>query len=107
MQQITERLQREVVASENREKSMEEELIMSIEEEKKMYGKQDQLNSTRLALQDLKAQLEDAMSLYDELNQLQKKFTALQSNLEIEQLENQFLKEELAALKKIKPESIS
>ena len=100
MQQLIERMQCEAVASGNREKSMEDELVYSMEEEKKSYGIQQQLNSAQLALEDLKNQLKESMSLYEELNLLQRKTAELESMLELLQLDNGFLKEEIQTLKK-------
>ena len=48
-------------------------------------------------------ELKEAVELYHEISDLQKKNTELESALEMANLDNQFLKEELEALRKRQP----
>jgi chromosome segregation ATPase len=83
-----------------REASMEQELIDVISIEKSYYEIKEEFNSTKTALHDITEQMNEAASIYQQCISLKKKVTELESNLEIVNLDNQFLKEELSQNKK-------
>jgi hypothetical protein len=87
------------IGAAKRENALEEELIQSITIEKEYYTINEQLKSTLIELEDTNNQLTDAVGLYKKLKDMKKRITELESNLEILQLDNQFLKEELEQLK--------
>jgi hypothetical protein len=82
-----------------RENAMEEELIQNIAIEKEYYHLHEQLKSSMIALEDTNNQLSDAVGMYKKLKDMKNKIAALESNLEIAQLDNQFLKQELEEIK--------
>jgi len=82
-----------------RENAMEEELIQSIAIEKEYYNLHEQLKSSMIALEDTNNQLSDAVGMYKKLKDMKNRIVALESSLEIAQLDNQFLKEELEEIK--------
>lgn len=79
-----------------REASMEQELIDVIGIEKSYYEIKEEFISTKTALQDINEQMNEAASIYQQCISLKKKVTELESNLEIVNLDNQFLKVELS-----------
>jgi hypothetical protein len=83
-----------------REASMEQELIDVIGIEKSYYEIKEEFISTKTALQDINEQMNEAASIYQQCISLKKKVTELESNLEIVNLDNQFLKVELSQNKK-------
>ena len=78
-----------------REIALEDELIQTIQTETAYYELRDQFKSSKAAFDDINSQLEDMSLLYRELADLKSKVTELESNLEIVNLDNQFLKEDL------------
>ena len=78
-----------------REIALEDELIQTIQTETAYYELRDQFKSSKAAFDDINSQLEDMSLLYRELADLKSKVTELESNLEIANLDNQFLKEDL------------
>ncbi len=82
-----------------REASMEQEMIDSIKIEQSYYEIRDEFNSNKLALNDLNQQMNEAVALYHQITDLKKKITSLQSDVEISNLDNRFLKEELIKYK--------
>ena len=78
-----------------REASMEEEMIDSMKAEKSYYEIREEFKSNKLALNDLNQQMNEAVALYHQITDLKNKITSLQSDLEISNLDNKFLKEEL------------
>ena len=82
-----------------REASIEQELIDGIATEKSYYEIKEEFNSTKAALQDINEQMNEAATIYQQLVLMKKKVAELESNLEIANLDNQFLKEELHKLR--------
>ncbi len=78
-----------------REASMEEEMIDSMKAEKSYYEIREEFKSNKLALNDLNQQMNEVVALYHQITDLKNKITSLQSDLEISNLDNKFLKEEL------------
>jgi len=78
-----------------REIALEDEMIQTIQTETAYYELRDQFKSSKAAFDDINSQLEDMSLLYRELADLKSKVTELESNLEIVNLDNQFLKEDL------------
>ena len=78
-----------------REIALEDEMIQTIQTETAYYELRDQFKSSKAAFDDINSQLEDMSLLYRELADLKSKVTELESNLEIANLDNQFLKEDL------------
>ena len=91
--------QQKNVGALKRENAIEEELIQSIAIEKEYYSLHEQLKSTMTALEDTNNQLSDAVGMYKKLKDMKNRIAALESSLEIAQLDNQFLKEELEEIK--------
>jgi len=86
--------EREVAAANRRELSMETEMIESLQMEKDYYTLSDKLKSTRAALEDVSEQFAEASALFREVATLKSTIAELESKLEIESLDNQFLREE-------------
>ena len=86
-----------------REASMEDEMLQSIEGESAFYQLQKKLESNEIEINKQMWELKEAVELYHEISDLQKKNTELESALEMANLDNQFLKEELEALRKRQP----
>ena len=86
-----------------REASMEDEMLQSIEGESAFYQLQKKLESNEIEINKQMRELKEAVELYHEISDLQKKNTELESALEIANLDNQFLKEELEELRKRQP----
>ncbi len=82
-----------------REASMEEEMLQSIEGESAFYQLQKKLESNEIEINKQMRELKEAVELYHEISDLQKKNTELESALEMANLDNQFLKEELEELR--------
>jgi hypothetical protein len=82
-----------------REASMEDEMLQSIEAESSFYQLQKKLESNAIEINKQMRELREAVELYHEISDLQKKNTALESALDIANLDNQFLKEELEELR--------
>ena len=78
-----------------REIALEDEMVQSVQTETAYYELRDQFKSSKAAFDDISSQLADMSILYRELADLKSKVTALESNLEIVTLDNQFLKEDL------------
>jgi len=92
--------QHKLMGALKREASMEQELIDAIEIEKSYYEIKEAFDSTKTALHDINEQMNEAASIYQQLVTFKKKVAELESNLEIVNLYNQFLKEELSQIKK-------
>ncbi len=92
--------QHKLMGALKREASMEQELIDAIEIEKSYYEIKEAFDSTKTALHDINEQMNEAASIYQQLVTFKKKVAELESNLEIVNLDNQFLKEELSQIKK-------
>ena len=86
-----------------REASMEDEMLQSIEAESSFYQLQKKLESNAIEINKQMRELREAVELYHEISDLQKKNTALESALDIANLDNQFLKEELEELRNRQP----
>jgi hypothetical protein len=86
-----------------REASMEDEMLQSIEGESAFYQLQKKLESNEIEINKQMRELKEAVELYHEISDLQKKNTELESALEIANLDNQFLKEEIEELRKRQP----
>jgi hypothetical protein len=82
-----------------REASMEDEMLQSIEGESAFYQLQKKLESNEIEINKQMRELKEAVELYHEISDLQKKNTELESALEMANLDNQFLKEELEELR--------
>ncbi len=99
MQNIIGDQDQKAVGANRRENAMEEEMLQSIASEQAYYEISKAHQSLQLALDDAQMQLSEAVLLYKERADLQKKIIALESNLEMALLDNQFLKEDLLALR--------
>jgi len=99
MQQFVKEAQQKNIGAVKREIAMEEELIQSIAIEKEYYSLHEQLKSSMIALEDTNNQLSDAVGKNKKVKDMKYKIAALESSLEIAQLDNQFLKEELEEIK--------
>lgn len=86
-----------------REASMEDEMLQSIEGESAFYQLQKKLESNEIEINKQMRELKEAVELYHEISDLQKKNTELESALEMANLDNQFLKEEIEELRKRQP----
>ena len=86
--------EREVAGANRRELSMETEMLESLQMEKDYYTLSDKLKSTRAALDDISEQFAEASALFREVATLKSTIAELESKLEIESLDNQFLREE-------------
>lgn len=86
-----------------REASMEEEMLQSIEGESAFYQLQKKLESNEIEINKQMRELKEAVELYHEISDLQKKNTELESALEMANLDNQYLKEELEELRNRQP----
>lgn len=82
-----------------REAGLEEELFQSVKVETEYYKIRDELKSTKTALEDIHHQMSEAVVLYKQVADLKSKIAELESNLEIAELDKQFLKEELDEIK--------
>lgn len=82
-----------------REVMLEEELFQNIKIETEYYKIKEDLNSTKTALEDINNQMSEAILLYKQVADLKSKITELESNLEIAELDKQFLKEEIDEIK--------
>ena len=78
---------------------LEEELFQNIKIETEYYKIKEDLNSTKTALEDINNQMSEAILLYKQVADLKSKITELESNLEIAELDKQFLKEEIDEIK--------
>ena len=78
---------------------MEDEMLQSIEGESAFYQLQKKLESNEIEINKQMRELKEAVELYHDISDLQKKNTALESALEMANLDNQFLKEELEELR--------
>ena len=78
-----------------REASMEEEMLDSMKAENSYYEIREEFKSNKLALNDLNQQMNEVVALYHQITDLKNNITSLQSDLEISNLDNKFLKEEL------------
>lgn len=92
--------QRKLVGAAKRESAMEDEIIQSIQMEKDFYNIRDKYESSKAALQDLDNELAETSGMYRQLSECMSRIAELESNLEIAQLENQYMKEELEELRK-------
>ncbi len=92
--------QRKLVGAAKREAAMEDEIIQSIQMEKDFYNIRDKYESSKAALQDLDNELAETSGMYRQLSECMSRIAELESNLEIAQLENQYMKEELEELRK-------
>ena len=99
--------QQQMLGAEKREAAMEEELLQTMRAEQAYYDIKSKYESTLAAINDLKAQLTDSTLLYQHIQQQQKKITALESQVDMLQLDNGFLKEELEELRAIVPDTFS
>jgi len=86
--------ERGVAGANRREQSMETEMLESLQMEKDSYTLSDKLKSTRAALDDISEQFAEASTLFREVATLKSTIAELESKLEIESLDNQFLREE-------------
>jgi hypothetical protein len=86
-----------------REASMEDEMLQSIEAESSFYQLKKKLESNEIEINKQMRELKEAVELYHDISDLQKKNTALESALEMANLDNQFLKEELEELRNRQP----
>jgi len=86
-----------------REASMEDEMLQSIEGESAFYQLQKKLESNEIEINKQMRELKEAVELYHEISDLQKKNTELESALEMANLDNQYLKEELEELRNRQP----
>jgi|688.fasta_scaffold06209_12 hypothetical protein len=86
--------ERGVAGANRREQSMETEMLESLQMEKDYYTLSDKLKSTRAALDDISEQFAEASTLFREVATLKSTIAELESKLEIESLDNQFLREE-------------
>jgi hypothetical protein len=100
MQLLISEEQKKLQGALKREASMEQELIDVIGIEKSYYEIKEEFNSTKTALHDITEQMNEAATIYQQWISLKKKVAELESNLEIVNLDNQFLKEELSENKK-------
>jgi len=100
MQLLISEEQKKLQGALKREASMEQELIDVIGIEKSYYEIKEKFNSTKTALHDITEQMNEAATIYQQWISLKKKVAELESNLEIVNLDNQFLKEELSENKK-------
>jgi hypothetical protein len=86
--------ERGVAGANRREQSMETEMLESLQMEKDYYTLSDKLKSTRAALDDISEKFAEASTLFREVATLKSTIAELESKLEIESLDNQFLREE-------------
>jgi chromosome segregation ATPase len=91
--------QKKAVGAIKRETMLEEELFQNIKIETEYYKIKEDLNSTKTALEDINHQMSEAVLLYKQVADLKSKITELESNLEIAELDKQFLKEEIDEIK--------
>lgn len=99
LQHIIREEQQKNIGALKRENAIEEELIQNIAIEKEYYLLHEQLKSSLIALEDTNNQLSDAVGNYKKLKDMKNKIAALESSLEIAELDNQFLKQELEEIK--------
>jgi len=99
MQNIIGNHQQKEIGFLKREASMEDEMLQSIEGESAFYQLQKKLESNEIEINKQMRELKEAVELYHDISDLQKKNTALESALEMANLDNQFLKEELEELR--------
>lgn len=99
MQNIIGNHQQKEIGFLKREASMEDEMLQSIEGESAFYQLQKKLESNEIEINKQMRELKEAVELYHEISDLQKKNTELESALDMANLDNQFLKEELEELR--------
>lgn len=95
MQDVIGSEQNKVEGSEKRAIQMENELLQSIEMETELYNLRDQFQSARSAVTDIKIEMDAMATVYKDNANLKSRIAELESNLEIADMENKFLKEEL------------
>jgi hypothetical protein len=103
LQNIIGKHQQKEIGFLKREASMEDEMLQSIEAESSFYQLQKKLESNEIEINKQMRELKEAVELYHDISDLQKKNTALESALEMANLDNQFLKEELEELRNRQP----
>ncbi len=100
LQSLMEESQQQANSAMRREANMEDEMMMSLQMEKDFYQMKDQFSSTQIALEDVNLQMREAVAMYQEVSDLRKKIVELESQLEIAQIDNTYLKEELEETRK-------
>jgi hypothetical protein len=107
MQNIIAEHQHAALGAKKRELGMEEEMLQSIEAENTYYTIKHEYESAQIMIDDLNAQLNEAVSLYKQIVDLRKNLSEVKSSLEIATLDNQFLREELTLLKTLEKNPLS
>ena len=100
MQNVIGKHQQKAEGAERREASMEDEIIESIRMEKEYYEIKKQFTSTNAALSDLNTQLHDAVTIYKQLADANRRIAELESKLDINEEEKDLLNYELAKLRR-------
>ena len=100
MQNLIGKHQQKAEGAERREASMEEEMLESIRMEREYYNIKEQFTSTSTALSDLNNQLQDAVTIYKQLADANRRNAELESKLDIAAEEKDLLNYELAKLKR-------
>lgn len=85
-----------------REESLEVEVLDGIRMEKEFYTIREKLESARAELSDMQYEVSDMKHLNSELARLKTRIAELESNLDLLELDNSFMKEELAELRQLK-----
>ena len=100
MQNLIGKHQQKAEGAVRREASMEDEMLESIRMEKEYYGIKEQFTSTSTALSDLNQQLQDAVTIYKQLADSNRKIAELESRLDIATEEKDLLNYEMSKLQR-------
>jgi len=87
--------QQKMEGAHKREMSLEEEIIYSIETEKNYYELKEQYQSSLNTIEIQQEELKSTPSLIKEVNSLRDKLAEAMSEIELLQLDNQYLREDL------------
>ncbi len=95
MQNLIGKQQQEAMGAKRREDALETEMIQSVETEKAYYELKEEYESTLAMLDDMNRELASTPALVKELADLRDKLAEAESQIELLNLDNYYLKEEL------------
>ena len=99
--------QQKTAGAHKRERALEEEIIYGIETEKSYYELREQYQSSLNTIEIQQEELKITPALMKELNSLRNKLAEAMSELELLQLDNQYLREDLQAMQSNQPDFLT
>lgn len=93
-----------ILAAQKREHALEEEIIYSIETEKNYYELKEEYQCVMNMLETQQEELKTTPAMVKELADLRSKLTEALSEIELLQLDNQYLREDLQSLQNRQPD---